>query len=155
MAAIFLVLAVADAALLANVVLANTSTTSVTVFDQSITGYTQGEVLLLAAGLGLLFALFVGIAWSSSSAHGVPSVGSCARRDARWRAGSPSSSARTHASTRNWRRCGAPARWWGPMEHPARRRSHPGNPGAPHPRPARRVDRIYQPQEREVIADAR
>jgi uncharacterized protein (DUF58 family) len=69
MAAIFLVLAVVDAALLANVVLANTSATSVTVFDQSITGYTQGELLLLAAGLGLLFALFVGIAWSSSSAR--------------------------------------------------------------------------------------
>jgi cell shape-determining protein MreC len=69
MAAIFLVLAVVDAALLANVVLANTSATSVTVFDQSITGYTQGELLLLAAGLGLLFALFVGIAGSSSSAR--------------------------------------------------------------------------------------
>jgi uncharacterized protein (DUF58 family) len=69
MAAIFLVLAVVDAALLANVVLANTSATSVTVFDQSITGYTQGELLLVAAGLGLLFALFVGIAWSSSSAR--------------------------------------------------------------------------------------
>jgi malonyl CoA-acyl carrier protein transacylase len=69
MAAIFLVLAVVDAALLANVVLANTGATSVTVFDQSITGYSQGELLLLAAGLGLLFALFVGIAWSSSSAR--------------------------------------------------------------------------------------
>jgi uncharacterized protein (DUF58 family) len=69
MAAIFLVLAVVDAALLANVVLANTSAASVTVFDQSITGYSQGELLLLAAGLGLLFALFVGIAWSSSSAR--------------------------------------------------------------------------------------
>ena len=69
MAAIFLVLAVVDAALLANVVLTNTSTTSVTVFDQSITGYTQSELLLLAAGLGLLFALFAGIAWSSSSAR--------------------------------------------------------------------------------------
>jgi uncharacterized integral membrane protein len=69
MAAIFLVLAVVDAALLANVVLANTSATSVTIFDQSVTGYSQGELLLLAAGLGLLFALFVGIAWSSSSAR--------------------------------------------------------------------------------------
>jgi hypothetical protein len=69
MAAIFLVLAVVDAALLANVVLANTSTGSVSVFDQSITGFTQGELLLLAAGLGLLFALFLGIAWSSSSAR--------------------------------------------------------------------------------------
>jgi cell shape-determining protein MreC len=69
MAAIFLVLAVVDAALLANVVLANTGVSSVSVFDGSITGYTQGELLLLAAGLGLLFALFVGIAWSSSSAR--------------------------------------------------------------------------------------
>jgi cell shape-determining protein MreC len=67
MVAIFLVLAVVDAALLANVVLTNTSASSVTVFDQSVTGYSQGELLLLAAGLGLLFALFVGIAWSSSS----------------------------------------------------------------------------------------
>jgi len=69
MAAIFLVLAVVDAALLANVVLANTAISSVSVFDRSVTGYTQGELLLLAAGLGLLFALFVGIAWSSSSAR--------------------------------------------------------------------------------------
>jgi uncharacterized protein (DUF58 family) len=69
MVAIFLVLAAADAALLANVALANTSASSVTVFDQPITGYSQGELLLLAAGLGLLFALFVGIAWSSSSAR--------------------------------------------------------------------------------------
>jgi uncharacterized protein (DUF58 family) len=73
MAAIFLVLAVLDAALLANVVLTNTSAISVSVFDQSITGYTQGELLLLAAGLGVLLALFVGIAWSSSSAR-------CAKR---------------------------------------------------------------------------
>jgi hypothetical protein len=69
MAAIFLVLAVVDAALLANVVLTNPSASSVLVFDQSITGYSQGELLLLAAGLGLLFMLFVGIAWSSSSAR--------------------------------------------------------------------------------------
>jgi hypothetical protein len=41
----------------------------VSVFDQSITGLTQGQLLLLAAGLGLLLVLFVGIAWSSSSAR--------------------------------------------------------------------------------------
>jgi hypothetical protein len=68
MAAIFLVLAVLDAALLANVTLTNTSASSLSVFDQSVSGFTQGELLLLAAGLGLLLALFVGIAWSSSSA---------------------------------------------------------------------------------------
>ena len=69
MAAIFLVLAVLDAALLANVALTNTSASSVSVFDRSITGYTQGELLLLAAGLGMLLALFLGIAWSSTSAR--------------------------------------------------------------------------------------
>jgi uncharacterized integral membrane protein len=69
MVAIFLVLAVADAALLANVLLANTNAGSLTVFDQSVTGFTQGQLLLLAAGLGLLLALFLGIAWSSSSAR--------------------------------------------------------------------------------------
>jgi hypothetical protein len=69
MAAIFLVLAMLDAVLLGNVALANTSPGSVSVFDQSIGGFTQGELLLLAAGLGLLLALFLGIAWSSSSAR--------------------------------------------------------------------------------------
>jgi hypothetical protein len=42
MAALFLVLAVADAVLLGDAVLANTSASSVSVFDQSITGFTQG-----------------------------------------------------------------------------------------------------------------
>jgi uncharacterized protein (DUF58 family) len=69
MAVIFLVLAAVDAALLANVALANTSISSVSVFGQSITGYTQGELLLVAAGLGLLLVLFLGIAGSSSSAR--------------------------------------------------------------------------------------
>jgi cell shape-determining protein MreC len=69
MAAIFLVLAVVDAALLANVALTNTSASSLSVFDQSMTRFTQGELLLVAAGLGLLLALFLRIAWSSSSAR--------------------------------------------------------------------------------------
>jgi malonyl CoA-acyl carrier protein transacylase len=69
MAAIFLVLAVLDAALLANVALTNTGVSSLSVVDRSVTGYSQGELLLLAAGLGLLLALFLGIAWSSSSAR--------------------------------------------------------------------------------------
>src|SRR6266508_3976923 len=67
MAAIFLVLAVVDAALLANVALTNTSASSLSVFDQSMASLTQGELLLVAAGLGLLLALFLRIAWSSSS----------------------------------------------------------------------------------------
>jgi hypothetical protein len=58
---------VLGAALLAHVTLTYTSAGAVSVFDQSVSGFTQGELLLLAAGLGLLLALFVGIAWSSSS----------------------------------------------------------------------------------------
>jgi cell shape-determining protein MreC len=69
MAAIFLVLAVLDAVLLGNILLANTSASSVSVFDQSMTGFTQGQLLLLAAGLGLLLALFLRLAGSSSSAR--------------------------------------------------------------------------------------
>ena len=69
MAAIFLVLAALDAVLLGNLALTNTSATSLSVFDQSISGFTQGQLLLLAAGLGLLLALLLGIAWSSSSAR--------------------------------------------------------------------------------------
>jgi len=69
MAAIFLVLAVLDAALLTNVLLANTRAGSVSVLDQPVTGFTQGQLLLLAAGLGLLLALSLGIAWSSASAR--------------------------------------------------------------------------------------
>jgi hypothetical protein len=69
MAAIFLVLAVLDAALLTNVLLANTRAGSVSVLDQPVTGFTQGQLLLQAAGLGLLLALSLGIAWSSSSAR--------------------------------------------------------------------------------------
>ncbi len=75
MAAIFLLLAVVDAVLLGNVALANTNAGSVSVFDQSITGFTQGQLLLLAAGLGLLLALLLGVAWSSSRARRLKSRG--------------------------------------------------------------------------------
>jgi cell division protein FtsB len=69
MAALFLVLALVDAVLLGDAVLANTSASSVSVFDQSITGFTQGQLLAVAAGLGLLGALLLGLAWSWSGAR--------------------------------------------------------------------------------------
>ena len=69
MAALFLVLAVADAVLVGDAVLANTSASSVSVFDQSITGFTQGQLLVVAAGLGLLGVLLLGLAWRSSGAR--------------------------------------------------------------------------------------
>src|SRR6266699_19901 len=69
MAALFLVLAVADAVLLGDAVLGNTSASSVSVFDHSVTGFTQGQLLVVAAGLGLLLALLPGLAWSWSRAR--------------------------------------------------------------------------------------
>ncbi len=69
MAALFLVLAVVDAVLLGDAVLANTSASSVSVFDHSITGFTQGQLLVVTAGLGLLGALLLGLAWRSSGAR--------------------------------------------------------------------------------------
>jgi hypothetical protein len=68
MAAIFLLLAVPDAALLGNLVLANPNAGSVSVLDRSVAGFTQGQ-LLVAAGLGLLLGLLVAVAWSCSSAR--------------------------------------------------------------------------------------
>ncbi len=69
MVALFLVLAVVDAVLLGDAVLANTSATSVSVFNYSVTGFTQGQLLAVAAGLGLLGALLLGLAWRSSGAR--------------------------------------------------------------------------------------
>ena len=69
MAALFLVLAVVGAVLVGDAVLANTSASSVSVFDHSITGFTQGQLLAVAAGLGLLCALLLGLAWRSSGAR--------------------------------------------------------------------------------------
>jgi uncharacterized protein YceH (UPF0502 family) len=69
MAALFLVLAVAGAVLVSDAVLANASASSISVFDHSITGFTQGQLLLVAAGLGLLCALLLGLAGRSSSAR--------------------------------------------------------------------------------------
>jgi hypothetical protein len=69
MAALFLVLAVVAAVLLGDAVIANTSASSISVFNYSITGFTQGQLLAIAAGLGLLCALLLGLALSSSSAR--------------------------------------------------------------------------------------
>jgi hypothetical protein len=69
MAALFLVLAVVDAVLLGDAVIANTSASAVSVFNYSVTGFTQGQLLLIAAGLGLLGTLLLGLAWRSSGAQ--------------------------------------------------------------------------------------
>jgi cell shape-determining protein MreC len=69
MAALFLVLAVVDVVVLGDAVLANTNTSSVSVFNHSITSFTQGQLLVVAAGLGLLLALLPLLAWTWSSAR--------------------------------------------------------------------------------------
>jgi len=67
MAALFLVLGVVAAVVVGDAAIANTSAGSVSVFNHAITGFTQGQLLVFAAGLGLLVALFVGLARSWSS----------------------------------------------------------------------------------------
>jgi hypothetical protein len=67
MAVIFLLLAAVVGVALGDVVLSNTGSASIDLFNRSITDFTQGELLLIAAGLGFLFALFLFIAWGSSS----------------------------------------------------------------------------------------
>ncbi len=66
MAIIFLVLAAIVGVVLGDAVLDNTGTGSVVLFNRSITDFTQGQLLVVAAGLGFLFAFFLFLAWSSS-----------------------------------------------------------------------------------------
>jgi hypothetical protein len=67
MAVIFLLLAAIVGVALGDVVLGNTGSASIDLFNRSITDFTQGQLLLIAAGLGFLFALFLFMAWGSSS----------------------------------------------------------------------------------------
>lgn len=54
MAVLLLLLAIAGAALVGDVVLENTAAGSVTVLDRSFTGYSQGQLLAVAAALGFM-----------------------------------------------------------------------------------------------------
>lgn len=67
MAAIFLVLAVIVGVVVGDAVLTNTGSSSVELFTRSTTRFTEGQLLLIAAGLGLLFAIFLLMAWGASS----------------------------------------------------------------------------------------
>src|SRR6266545_2090913 len=62
MAFIFLVLAV----VVGDALLDNTGPGSVEIFNRSITDFTQGQLLVVAAGLGFLVAFFLFLAWNSS-----------------------------------------------------------------------------------------
>jgi len=60
MAALFLfVLAVAGAVVVGNLVWENPTAAEVTVFGQSVTGYSQGWLLAMAAALGLVVAVLL------------------------------------------------------------------------------------------------
>jgi hypothetical protein len=124
MAAIFLVLAVVDAALLANVALTNTSASTVSVFDQSMTRFSQGNCCCWPPGWVCCWHCLWGLP-GVRPAHGAPSVGSCGWRAARWRAGSPSWSARTPASAKELAGTRRPAALVGPQGRPARPPSQP------------------------------
>ncbi len=66
MAAFFLVLAVVVGVVIGDAVIANTSASNLQLFDQTITGFTQGQLLVIAACAGVLFAAFLFLAFTSS-----------------------------------------------------------------------------------------
>jgi hypothetical protein len=66
MAVIFLVLAAVVGVVLGDTVLENTGPGSVEIFNRSITDLTHGQLLVVAAGLGFLFAFFLWLSLSSS-----------------------------------------------------------------------------------------
>ena len=66
MAAFFLVLAVLVGVVIGDAVIANTSAGSIQLFDQTITGFSQGQLLVIAAGAGFVFASLLFLARGSS-----------------------------------------------------------------------------------------
>jgi hypothetical protein len=66
MAAFFLVLAVLVGVVIGDAVIANTSAGSIQLFDQTITGFSQGQLLVIAAGAGFVFASLLFLALGSS-----------------------------------------------------------------------------------------
>jgi hypothetical protein len=69
MAAIFLLFAAIVGVVIGDAVLDNTGSGLVELFNRSFTDFTQGQLLVMAAGLGFLFALFLFLAWGSSSSR--------------------------------------------------------------------------------------
>lgn len=66
MAIFFLVLAVIVGVVIGDSVIANTSASSLDLFGRDITRFTQGQLLVIAAGAGFLFAIFLVLAFASS-----------------------------------------------------------------------------------------
>jgi hypothetical protein len=59
MSAFFLVLAVIVGVVIGDAVVANTAAGSVQLFDRTITGFTQGQLMLIAAAAGFVLALLL------------------------------------------------------------------------------------------------
>jgi hypothetical protein len=59
MAAFFLVLAVIVGVVIGDAVVANTTAGSIQLFNQTITGFTQGQLMLIAAAAGFVLALLL------------------------------------------------------------------------------------------------
>jgi hypothetical protein len=66
MAAFFLVLAVIVGVVIGDAVVANTSAGSFELFNHTITGFTQGQLLVIAAAAGFVFAALLFLAFGSS-----------------------------------------------------------------------------------------
>jgi hypothetical protein len=66
MAVFFLLLAVVVGVVIGDAVVANTGASSVQLFDRTITGFTQGQLLVIAAGAGVILAFLLFLAWGSS-----------------------------------------------------------------------------------------
>jgi hypothetical protein len=69
MAALFLLLAVLVGVVLGDAVLENTTASTVTLFDRSFDQLSDGEFMLVFAGLGFLLALFLFLAFGSRKAR--------------------------------------------------------------------------------------
>jgi hypothetical protein len=69
MALLFLLLAAIVGVVLGDAWLANTGPGSVELFNRSFTDFTQGQLLVISAGLGFLFALFLSLTWGSSNSR--------------------------------------------------------------------------------------
>jgi hypothetical protein len=66
MAAFFLVLAVIVGVVIGDAVVANTGASNFELFNQTVTGFTQGQLLVIAAGAGFVFAALLFLAFGSS-----------------------------------------------------------------------------------------
>jgi hypothetical protein len=69
MAVFFFVLAVVGGVVVGDLVLENTAASGVTVLNQTVTGYTEGTLLALAAALGLVVGLLLVASMGSTKAR--------------------------------------------------------------------------------------